>query len=87
MRLRSEVGRGTTLLFRLPRPERRSFADRRASSTATARPSDGVAIPPASASQRDTSIRDSIRATLAEALDSFLEAEESTAGRRRDSEV
>jgi len=44
-------------------------------------------IPPASASQRDTSIRDSIRATLAEALDSFLEAEESTAGRRRDTEV
>jgi signal transduction histidine kinase len=87
MRLRSEVGRGTTLLFRLPRPERRSFADRRASPPAAARPSDGVVIPPASVSQRDTSIRDSIRATLAEALDSFLEAEESTAGRRRDSEV
>jgi signal transduction histidine kinase len=89
MRLRSEVGKGTTLLFRLPRPERRGIGEdqrRHTPSPSSVLRDEGPAPAP---SQRDTSVRDSIRATLAEALDSFLEqeGEESAARGRRDSEV
>lgn len=71
MRLRSEVGKGTTLLFRLPRTTRTGGLEGVGRRRATREPSSP--FPPAAAASRDTSVRDSIRATLAEAIDSFLE--------------
>ncbi len=78
MRLRSEVGRGTSLLFRFPRAGRKASADdtrRRRPPTPASRPSPEPA--PAVRSLQDTSIRDSIRETLADAITSFLEQESS----------
>src|SRR5262249_12300822 len=66
MRLRSEVGKGTTLLFRLPKAGKRTTREdiRRVRPTPELR--SPVKQPDSSAwSQRDTSIRDSIRSTLA----------------------
>ena len=58
MHLRSEVGKGTTLLFRLPRATRRPAASlRRAAQT-------GAAPAPAPAAPRDTSVRSSLRSPL-----------------------
>jgi len=85
MRLRSEIGKGTTLLFRFPRANanRRTGEERRRSrSTARPTPAQPVALPsspvlPASPSgaHRETSVRESIRETLADAISSFIEQE------------
>ncbi len=89
MRLRSEIGRGTTLHFRFPRGSRRIAGEERRRTPRTP----GVRVPgavpavptlPAAAESRfvpgapvlrDTSVRDSIRETLAEAITSFIEQE------------
>ena len=79
MRLRSAIGRGTTLIFRLPKTAKRPTEDSRRRRTTAATPlprrqSPGVPTP----AERETSVRDSIRATLADAITSFLEQEAET---------
>lgn len=90
MRLRSEIGRGTTLLFRFPRGARRNgVEERRRQPRPTAGRAPGALAAVASLAPlpkaarpvpdvqvlRDFSVRDSIRETLAEAITSFIEQE------------
>ncbi len=79
MRLRSEIGKGTSLLFRFPRGARKSGDEsrrKRVPSPSAAPPLAAAPPPPAAVrSLRDTSVRDSIRETLADAITSFLEQE------------
>lgn len=68
MRLRSEPGKGTTMLFRLPRVPNPKESSRGRRTTAT---------PPAPEIHRPTvsnlSVRESIRETLAEVIDTYIE--------------
>ncbi len=74
MRLRSEPGKGTTLVFRLPRVSRGTGSlDRRRRSASAP-----VPAPSEPAGSADLSVRDSIRATLSEAITSFLKEEGSS---------
>jgi signal transduction histidine kinase len=68
MRLRSEPGKGTTLLFRLPRVRRATEEGRRRATGPV--PIATTKLPP-----YDLSVRDSIRETLADLIGTFLEEE------------
>jgi signal transduction histidine kinase len=94
MRLRSEIGKGTTLLFRFPRGNRRAGDDRRRTRGGRQTPAQPVvrpsspAIPtpgaiPSAAPHRETSVRESIRETLADAISSFIEQETRDRGTRQ----
>lgn len=84
MRLRSEIGKGTTLLFRFPRGNRRTGEERRRTRgprptpptpLPVARPAPSLRPQTVPLAHRETSVRDSIRETLADAISSFIEQE------------
>lgn len=82
MRVRSEVGKGTTVLFRLPKAGHRPTGELRRIPPAS-RSTPMRARPPArSVAARDATVRDSIRSALAEAAAPFDPDDDSGGGLR-----
>jgi signal transduction histidine kinase len=72
MRVRSEPGKGTTLLFRLPRTRPEGLERRRRPERARLPPPEELAV-----GEDALTVQDSIRSTLADVITSFLEQDES----------
>jgi signal transduction histidine kinase len=84
MRLRSEVGKGTTLLFRLPKGGRRATADiHRPSQPARASQAIRSKAIPAPAVFRDATVRSSIRSAFTETAAPWDLDDDSSGGRTR----
>ncbi len=82
MRLRSEIGKGTTVMFRLPKAGRRTTGEaRRTTQMARAAPALRTRSPVGPAVSRDTTVRDSIRSTFAEAP-APLDSDDDSSGAR-----
>ena len=81
MRVRSEPGKGTTLLFRLPRTRPEGLERRRRPERATISPREELAV-----GEDALTVHDSIRSTLADVITSFLEQDESLARVAREKE-